>query len=310
MAMCSRQDNTVRNYLNAFEKWKKWCAQYQEIEHFPAESHYVALYLLEISQNSVSHAPVTLAYYSISWAHRSAGVNDPTKGDLPKMVKEAAARKLGHGDNKKEPVSSSVISKIVQQFANSDADLMSLRVTSIYLLGFSAFLRYDELSKLRFCDVLFARKYMKSFIEQSKTDVYRKGEWVYVSKLDSNNCPVDIMKRYLRKAKFNEYSEDFIFRGITRNKIKSKRSLKKSNKPISYATVRSIVLDAFKTVGANIATLGTHSLRKGGATAAARHSVEDRLFKKHGRWLSERSKDKYVTESLKQKLVVTQNLGL
>ena len=75
-------------------------------------------------------------------------------------------------------------------------------------------------------------------------------------------------------------------------------------------SVRSIVLEAFSVVGANVCSLGTHSLRKGGATAAARHSIEDRLFKKHGRWRSERSKDKYVSEDLKQKLIVSKNLDL
>ena len=59
-----------------------------------------------------------------------------------------------------------------------------------------------------------------------------------------------------------------------------------------------------------MSNIGSHSLRKGGAMAAARSSVEDRLFKHHGRWKSERSKDKYVTEDLKQKLFVTKNLGL
>lgn len=310
IALASRQDKTVRNYVAAFKKWRDWCSRYDEITHLPAKAHYVALYLLEISQKSKTHAPVSLAFYSISWAHRSAGLNDPTKGDLPKMVKESACRSLGHGNNKKDPVSVKAISKLVNKFAHVKSDLMDLRISAICMLGFAAFLRFDELSKLRFCDILFAKNFMKIFIEQSKTDVYRQGEWVYVAKLNSNNCPVSIVKRYLRKAGFGGYSEDYVFRGITRNKDKSKRSLKKSNKPISYSTVRSLILEAFKSIGENVSVIGTHSLRKGGATAAARSSVEDRLFKRHGRWKSERSKDKYVTEDLKQKLHVTKNLGL
>ena len=310
MALSSRQDKTVRNYLQAFNKWKQWCSQYQEVEHLPAKSHYIALYLLEISKTSNTHAPVSLAYYAISWAHRSAGLNDPTKGDLPRMVKESACRGLGQGSNKKDPVSVKAITKIVNNFANVNADLMSLRLACIVILGFSAFLRFDELSRIKCCDVLFAKSYMKIFLEQSKTDVYRVGEWVYVAKIQSNNCPVSITKRYLRKAGFGGYSEQFIFRGITRNKDKNKRKLKTSNKPISYSTVRSLILDSFKSVGEDISSLGTHSLRKGGATAAARSAVEDRLFKRHGRWKSERSKDKYVTEDIKQKLFLTRNLGL
>lgn len=310
MALASRQDKTVRNYLAAFNKWKLWCSKYDEITHLPAKSHYVALYLLEVSQSSNTHAPVSLAFYAISWAHRSAGLNDPTKGDLPKMVKESACRKLGQGNNKKEPVSVSLMSKIIHKYSTVHSDLMDLRIAAMCVLGFSGFLRFDELSKLRFCDVLFAKSYMKVFIEQSKTDVYRVGEWVYIASLQSVNCPVRVVKRYLRKAGFGGYTEHYIFRGITRNKDKNKRSLKASNKPISYTTVRALLLAAFHSVGANASVLGTHSLRKGGATAAARKSIEDRLFKRHGRWKSERSKDKYVTEDLKQKLIVTQNLGL
>ena len=169
---------------------------------------------------------------------------------------------------------------------------------------------FDELNKIKYCDVLFGKGYAKIFLEQSKTDIYRLGEWVFISKLRSPNCPVTLLKRYLRKAGFSAYCDKYIFRGVTRNKDKSKRKLKTANKPISYTTVRSLILDVFKAVGQDVSCLGTHSLRKGGATAAARHSVEDRLFKKHGLWRSERSKDKYVQEDLSQKLFVSRNLGI
>ena len=310
MALASRQDKTVRNYLAAFQKWKVWCSQYREIQSLPAKPHFIALYLLYLSQNSESHAPVSLAFYSISWAHRSAGLNDPTKGDLPKMVREAAVRKLGQGNNKKDPISSNTMSQIVDKYAHVNADLMELRIAAICILSFTGFLRYDELSNIKFCDVLFGSNYMKIFLESSKTDVYRIGHWVYISSLSSNNCPVRIVKRYLRKAGFGGYCESFIFRGVTRNKDKTKRKLKTANKPISYSTVRSLLLEVFKSVGKDPKVLGTHSLRKGGATAAAKNSVEDRLFKKHGRWRSDRSKDKYVKEDLRQKLFVSRSFGL
>ena len=54
----------------------------------------------------------------------------------------------------------------------------------------------------------------------------------------------------------------------------------------------------------------THSLRSGGATAAANNGIPDRLFKIHGRWQSDDSKDRYVKESIHRRLKVTLNLGL
>ena len=53
-----------------------------------------------------------------------------------------------------------------------------------------------------------------------------------------------------------------------------------------------------------------HSLRSGGAIAAAIAGVSDRLFKRHGRWRSEELKNGYVEDSLDKRLEVTQHLGL
>ena len=55
---------------------------------------------------------------------------------------------------------------------------------------------------------------------------------------------------------------------------------------------------------------GLHSLRAGGATAAANMGVNDRLFKKHGRWKSDKVKDGYIHESIETKLIVTKKFRL
>ena len=45
------------------------------------------------------------------------------------------------------------------------------------------------------------------------------------------------------------------------------------------------MLEAFKYIVPDISAIGTHSLRSGGATAAANAGVPDRRFKRHGRTL-------------------------
>ena len=65
------------------------------------------------------------------------------------------------------------------------------------------------------------------------------------------------------------------------------------------------MLDAFKDIVPNISAIGTHSLRSGGATAAANAGVPDRLFERHGRWASESAKDGYVQYSLSFRLSVS-----
>ncbi len=90
---------------------------------------------------------------------------------------------------------------------------------------------------------------------------------------------------------------------------KSVNSYKLRSGKLSYTTAREILLSALETLGLNKKYFGLHSLRSGGATAAAAAKVEDRLFKKHGRWRTDKAKDGYVKENISERLSVTQNIG-
>ena len=70
------------------------------------------------------------------------------------------------------------------------------------------------------------------------------------------------------------------------------------------------MLEACKDIVLDISTIGTHSIRSGGATAATNSGVSDRLFKRHGRWASESAKDGYVQDSLFSRLSVSKALGI
>ena len=68
------------------------------------------------------------------------------------------------------------------------------------------------------------------------------------------------------------------------------------------------MLEAFKDIVPDISAIGTHSLRSGGATAAANAGVPDRPFKRHGGWANESAKDGYVQDS--SRLSVSKALGI
>ena len=131
---------------------------------------------------------------------------------------------------------------------------------------------------------------------------------MHLSKLQSALCPIKLFKRYIEAAKVKESEEKFIFRQICHSKQGFK--LKNLDKPISYTTVRDIVLTNLKTIGLDKTQFGLHSLRSGGATAAANFGINDRLFQKHGRWRSEKVKNGYIHENLRALLSVCKNLGL
>ena len=67
---------------------------------------------------------------------------------------------------------------------------------------------------------------------------------------------------------------------------------------------------ACANMGLNLSKFGLHSLRSRGAIAAANNGVPDRLFKRPGRWKSDKAKDGYVKDSISELLSVSLNLGL
>ena len=79
---------------------------------------------------------------------------------------------------------------------------------------------------------------------------------------------------------------------------------------LSHSRMSELVKEKLEELGFQAEDFGLHSLRSGGATAAAGAGVPDRVFKRHGRWKSESAKDGYIEDSLEQRLSVTQNLGL
>ena len=187
-------------------------------------------------------------------------------------------------------------------------NLKDLKTTLTCVFSFMGFLRYSEVSNFRMSDIVIHGSYMAIFTEKSKTDIYRNGHWLYLAKLKSRLCPITLLRRYMKLAKIDKHSNDHIFRRLC--KRGNSFRLREKDMHIRYTTARENVLCALNKIGLNSRKFGLHSLRAGGATAAANLGVSDRLFQKHGRWKSERIKNGYVHENIPVLLQVTKNLGL
>ena len=69
-------------------------------------------------------------------------------------------------------------------------------------------------------------------------------------------------------------------------------------------------MHAFSQLGYSTKFFSLHSLRSGGAIAAANAGVNDRLFKHRGRWRSDKAKYGYVKDNLEALLSVSKSLDI
>ena len=265
-----------------------------------------ALYLQHLGDTSGSKSAVEEAVNSVSWVHQLAGYPAMSESPFVRIVLDGLQRKLAKPKVRKEPVTTDMMSTLVKSLGDVPS-LTDVQLVAACLLAFSAFLHYDELAKLRYCDVTFSPLRMAVHIASSKTDQYRHGDNILVARTGSATCPVDMLERYYTMAALSTQSKLHLFWGIV---VTKNGECLRSQGSLSYTRLRELFLSKLSQLGFDPKQFGLHSLRSGGASAAANAGVPDRLFKRHGCWRSESAKDGYIKDSVSALMSVSESLNL
>ena len=64
--------------------------------------------------------------------------------------------------------------------------MKDLRIAAVTSLGFVGFILFSKLDSIQPNHIFFQEEFVKVFVPRRKTDLYREGIYVYISKLDSN----------------------------------------------------------------------------------------------------------------------------
>ena len=298
----SRADTTIRTYLGGFKRWKRWAVS-NGIPHMPANPFHVAMYLQCLLNDARSPSPIRTAVYSIDWAMQLAGL--AKVGDHPLVIGlvHASHRILGKPTVKKEPVTPEMLKALVKaRLTDKCPSLSDIRMVELCLIGYAGFLRFSELSSIKASEVKFFLSHVSIFLESSKTDQFRQGAWIVIARSGQPTCPVKALEQYIAAAKIDLSDDSPLFRSLLPSKDSRVRG-------ITYTRAREIVKEAFKGL-TDVSKIAVHSLRSGGATAAGNAGVKGRMFKRHGRWVSESAKDGYVEDNLDSILSVSKSLGI
>lgn len=302
----AKAPSTTERYSKGFEKFKLWASKFKDLRAIPTDSLTVCLYLEYLIRSGGVYSALESAYYGIRWAHNMYNLPNPCEGTMVSNILESAKRMLAKPVNKKEPITPEMMLSICKIYANQFSSLAQLRTAAICVTAYAGFLRYNELAGIRCCDVkLCLDSHVELNVAKSKTDVYRLGSKVLLAKTDLPTCPFNILSRYIREFNIELTSEQAFFRKLH---VSSKGKYSLRGEGLTYSCARSVVLEAISKIGYPTDKFGLHSFRSGGATAAANAGVNDRLFKRHGRWKSETAKDGYVKDNVEALLSVSKRL--
>lgn len=179
--MASKSVSTVNKYYGSFRRWQSFRSKGGH-SALPAEPILIAVYLTELLDSGSSHHVISSAVYGIKWAHGTIGFPDPTNNAFIKNLNESAKRTTGRRVVKKDAVSSDTIVKFCDSYVDND-DLLITRDLCMITTAFAGFLRFDELSSIRCTNITIYEDYLKLDIQKSKTDQYRYGQEVLISRV-------------------------------------------------------------------------------------------------------------------------------
>ena len=133
---------------------------------YPVKEAHFALYFQYLAETSKSKATVEEAVNAIAWVQQLADHQPVSASPFIRTTLGGLQRQLARPKVQKEPVTVEMLNSMVESLG-SCPKLSDIRLATSALLAFAAFLRFDELAKLRCCDITFTESAMSA---SSKTD--------------------------------------------------------------------------------------------------------------------------------------------
>ena len=130
----------------------------------------IAAYLATIIRSKASFSKLKSTLYAIKYYHKIGNYVDPCVSTLVTEIFEAGKRLSPKNRNRKEPINVDDLRSLFEYLYKPD-DLTKLRLWTMVILMFTAFLRFDEASNIRRDDITFYDDYIDVYLPKSKGDV-------------------------------------------------------------------------------------------------------------------------------------------
>lgn len=260
----SKADNTRRAYRADWADFTAWCEKYRR-RTLPALPDTVAYYLADRSQE-LKTSTLQRRLATIAEAHRTAGLEPPTRASQVRLVWAGIRREKGTAQAHKKPTLTKHIRAMVDHLPDN---LLGVRDRALLLIGFAGAMRRSELVGLDVTDVAFTEDGLVVAIRKSKTDQAGAGRKIGIPfGAHESTCPVRAVLAWIDDA---EIEEGPLFRAVNKHGHVGETRL--SDKAVANVVQRSL-----RGAGKSARGYAAHSLRAGLITQAAMSGVSERAI--------------------------------
>ena len=286
-----RAENTMKNYAGAFRfVWVHAKSIGRSV--FEWGEGEMAGMMVKLAKEEKGENMMKKTSAVVNMLFEAAGIEGPTKGDVLKMVKKAAVKKMNLKKEKpleRKGTSLEDVERMVKEIylkMGNKAPVIKKQFLALQLVLFTGLKRFSDVNMIQVKDLEFKEdKSLVVWIKKSKTDQLSRGEKFVISgeKMMNGASVPDIVRWYLEAVQLEESA--YVFCHI------DQRSVCHPDRFITYAEARRIMMREQVLIG--MRRLSLHSGRIGGASEAAAAGAGRAAIMKAGGWRSS-AVDSYI----------------
>jgi site-specific recombinase XerD len=271
-----KSTQTKKSYDSDIRQWKSFLAEFS-ISESPSSAATVAIYAARLAAAGMAFATISRKIAALCYLHRTLGYEDwPAtirRSHILREVLAGIARKHGTAQVGAEPLSSDDIRLIVGACPNN---LLGLRDRALFLVGFSAGSRRNELASiLEIRDLNFTNQGMTISIRHDKTNPFGSDPRTIAIPFGEHQetCPVKATQAWINAAAISADSLGPAFRAVDRWGNISRSAL-------NPRSIAKILAASMKRAGLDSQNVSPHSLRAGFCTTASSNGASEREIAK------------------------------
>ncbi|MCP1551654.1 MULTISPECIES: site-specific integrase [Methylorubrum] len=262
----SKADATVKAYKSDAAVFQAWCARYG-FRSLPASAEAVAAFLVAEAEAGRSAATIGRRRAAIRYAHKLAGLPDPTDDEGVRTAAQGIRRRVGVAPKRKAAATAEIVAAMLMRIPDT---LTGKRDRALLALGFAGAFRRSELVALDVADLTEHADGLRVRVRRSKTDQEGQG----VEKAIPHGRfirPVALVREWLDAAGI---SEGPVFRPVSRSgRVRAVANLATPPRLTTQA-VADVIKRHLEAAGLDPTLFGAHSLRAGFITTAAERGAD------------------------------------